>query len=381
MVSRPKLFSIIVIISVVNYATTGSGQPIPIDGFSDGINHYRNEKETRDYARLGPDQYREIAENILLYQRSSGGWPKNWDPLRILPENDRRLVQSKKEAQDTTLDNRSTYPQIEYLAEAYQRSGDDRFRNAALNGIKFLFEAQGEHGGWPHAYPRTGGYNQMITFNDSVMIGVLSTIRKIAAGNPPYDFVPLEDIALAQAALQRGLDLILQLQIESQGTLTAWAQQYDPETLKPVTARSYELPAIASGESVGVVRFLMDLPEPSSEVIDAIEQAIAWFQRSAILGLRIDKISLETPIRYEFHTADFDRIEVDDPSAPAIWSRFYDLDSNRPFMANRDGTKVFRLADVHHERRTGYGWYTYAPQALLEKAYPAWRERILRAKL
>lgn len=295
------------VLVALSCALTALAQPIPIDGFADGINHYRNETDQSEYPRYESEQYVEIAENLLLYQRSNGGWP--------------------------------------------------------------------------HAFPSTKGYNRMITFNDSVMVGVLRTFRKIASGKPPYEFVPENKRSASESALGRGIDLILKLQIESDGAATAWAQQYDPETLQPVKARSYELPSIASSESVGVVRFLMDLPDPNQEVIESIESAIAWFQDSAIRGLRIEKVPLESPIRYEFHTADFDRIEVADPSAPPIWARFYELDTNRPFMANRDGTKVYRLADVHHERRTGYGWYTYAPQALIEKAYPAWRERILGTKL
>lgn len=369
------------VLVALSCALTALAQPIPIDGFADGINHYRNETDQSEYPRYESEQYVEIAENLLLYQRSNGGWPKNWDPLKILTEDERRAIEEKKDAQDTTLDNRTTYTQVDYLAEAYSRSGEDRFRQAALRGIDFLLQAQGEHGGWPHAFPSTKGYNRMITFNDSVMVGVLRTFQKIASGKPPYEFVPENKRSASESALGRGIDLILKLQIESDGAATAWAQQYDPETLQPVKARSYELPSIASSESVGVVRFLMDLPDPNQEVIESIESAIAWFQDSAIRGLRIEKVPLESPIRYEFHTADFDRIEVADPSAPPIWARFYELDTNRPFMANRDGTKVYRLADVHHERRTGYGWYTYAPQALIEKAYPAWRERILGAKL
>ena len=42
-------------------------------------------------------------------------------------------------------------------------------------------------------------------------------------------------------------------------------------------ARSYELPSISGAESVGVIRFLMELDEPSPEIIAAVQGAISWF--------------------------------------------------------------------------------------------------------
>jgi PelA/Pel-15E family pectate lyase len=80
-------------------------------------------------------------------------------------------------------------------------------------------------------------------------------------------------------------------------------------------------------------------------------------------------------VQYEFHTTTFDRRAVEDPDAPPIWARFYEIDTNRPFMANRDGIKVYTLAEVARERRTGYSWYGYYPKDLLEKDYPAWRAK------
>jgi hypothetical protein len=41
------------------------------------------------------------------------------------------------------------------------------------------------------------------------------------------------------------------------------------------------------------------------------------------------------------------------PDASPLWARFYELDTTRPFMANRDGKKVYSLAEVERERRNG----------------------------
>jgi hypothetical protein len=45
-------------------------------------------------------------------------------------------------------------------------------------------------------------------------------------------------------------------------------------------------------------------------------------------------------------------------------------------MANRDGNKVYSLAEVERERRTGYGWYSGAPNALLQNDFPSWQSRM-----
>ena len=67
-------------------AAASEAPPISVDGFADGIKHYQNANDRRDYARHDPRDARAIAENILLYQRQNGGFAPNWDPLRVRVE-------------------------------------------------------------------------------------------------------------------------------------------------------------------------------------------------------------------------------------------------------------------------------------------------------
>ena len=134
-----------------------------------------------------------------------------------------------------------------------------------------------------------------------------------------------------------------------------WASQYDSVTLEPAQGRAFEPPALVSSESVGVLRYLMRQDNPNAEVRTAIQAGVDWLERSKIAGLRIERVPAET-IRYRNHTSRDDLVAIEDPQAAPIWARFYEIDSNRPFMANRDGKKVYRLADVERERRTGYSW-------------------------
>ena len=50
---------------------------------------------------------------------------------------------------------------------------------------------------------------------------------------------------LAAAAVTRGVQSLLELQVKVDGEPTVWAAQYDPLTLQPVSARRYELAALS----------------------------------------------------------------------------------------------------------------------------------------
>lgn len=66
--------------------------------------------------------------------------------------------------------------------------------------------------------------------------------------------------------------------------------------------------------------------------------------------------------------------QVTDPTAKPT-ARYCELADNKPFMCTRAGQKVSKLEDVNVERRTGYAWYGYWPESVLE-AYPKWKATI-----
>src|ERR1700741_3932640 len=67
--------------------------------------------------RYKPTELAAVADNILLYQKDNGGWPKNYDMLAILtPEQKDSLIKDKP-VLNTTFDNRTTYAHIEALAK------------------------------------------------------------------------------------------------------------------------------------------------------------------------------------------------------------------------------------------------------------------------
>ncbi len=338
--------------------------------FSDGAKHYRDGSGIEAYARHLDSEVSAIADNILLHQRSNGGWPANWDPQRVLSAEERVEVEGKRNDGDTTFDNRATYTQMEYLAAAFAATQVTHYRDAAVRGLEFMLAAQHPCGGFPHSFPRMDNYRPYITFMDDVTAGALTALRNAVA----YPFLEAELRARVEEAVQRGTACVLQLQQWQGESLSVWAGQYDPTTLLPVMARPFEQPGLVSAESAGVVRYLMGIEAPSPEVARAIEGAIGWYQRSKLEGMRIESFDIE-PVRFNNHTARRDVRVVEDPTAPPLWARFYELDTNRPFMANRDGIKVYALEDVLIERRTGYSWYGGYASSLLVTEYPAWKAR------
>lgn len=358
-------------------AGTAQAQTVPsLDGFGDAIHHWRN-LHGSDYATYRPDQVREIADNVLLYQRANGGWIENRDPTRVLSEAERAAIAAERDDPKASFDNRNIWSQTGYLLEAHALLKDPRYRDAALRGLDFILGQQiSGCGGWPHTLPPTSSYHDKITIADDVTSGALRFLRRVAEGKAAYAAVDPARRARAAAAVERGDTCVLRLQVRQNGVPTGWAGQYDPVTLAPVQGRAFELPSIVSQETVQMLRYLMGIEEPSPEIVASIEAGVAWLRRVAIRGTRYETFPLAEPVRFQYHTATTDRRLVPDPKAPLVWARFYDLADNSVVLANRDSKRVERLDQIHLERRSGYGWYGDWPARLIEVEYPRWKARL-----
>lgn len=355
---------------------------ISVSRFHDSAHHWKDITDhhqvigrLQDQHRYNASQVRQIADNILLYQLANGGWPKNYDMLAVLTEDQKNKLQNGKHILEATFDNGATHSQIAYLARANYKLHDSRYRKAIDQGLDYILEAQYENGGWPQFYPDTSGYRKYITFNDGAMTGIMKVLHDIVQNSPYYSFLDKERRQKVQKAFWKGIDCILKMQIKEQGKLTGWCQQHDNKTLKPRGARTFELASKASQESAQIVELLMSIDRPNEDVVRAVNSAVRWFRVSAIHGIRIKTVDAEDAT-YEFHSTSSDKVVVKDATAPPVWARFYELKTNRPLFANRDGKKVYKLSDVARERRTGYGWYGDWPRKLLEREYPEWRKKL-----
>ena len=311
------------------------------------------------------DEAVRIADNLVLYQLESGSWPKNvYFAAKLTEEQKKEVRAGKHKTESGTIDNGSTTTEIIYLSKVYNVTRDKKYKNAALKAIRYILDAQYENGGWPQFYPNAQGYARHITYNDDAMVNVMKILQDIFQCNPLYWYVDESLRKEAKKAFDKGVECILRTQIVQNGRPTVWCAQHHYETFEPVKARSYELPSLSGGESIGIVYLLMSIPDPSDEVIAAVDNAVAWFEASKIEGIRLEYYTDEEGKR------DY-RVVSSEQSRP-LWARFYELDTNRPIFSDRDGVKKYNVSEIGHERRTGYSWYNGNATALLEQ-YRIWK--------
>ncbi|MGO4821413.1 MULTISPECIES: pectate lyase [unclassified Flavobacterium] len=311
-----------------------------------------------------------IAENVLLYQRNIGGWPKNIQMQKQLSaEEKKELWALKSDMHNITTDNGATYQEMVFLSKMYRQVPDERYKKAFLAGLDYILEAQYDNGGWPQFYPLKKGYYTHITYNDDSMVNIMNVLEKIKDKTDYFSIKASDEtIKKIEIAFNKGIDCIIKTQYKQNGVLTSWCAQHDENTLLPAKARAYELPSLSGKESAKIVLLLMSLENPSKEVITAVNSAVAWFEKVKITGLREDRIlNAEGKI--------IDKKMVPDANAPAIWARFMELDDNKPFFSDRDGIKKYALSEIGDERRNGYAWYTNEPKEVL-KAYDRWKKKI-----
>jgi PelA/Pel-15E family pectate lyase len=151
-------------------------------------------------------------------------------------------------------------------------------------------------------------------------------------------------------------------QLTSAGKLTVWAQQYDALTLKPTSARNYEMPAQCSSESDDIMIMLMDdLTHPTAQEQRAIRSAAAWFKKTAIYGQTYGPTAngrALTPKR----------------GAGPIWARYCQFDTHESIFGDRDKSIHDDLSELSSERRNGYGWFGSEPQIALDR-FEKWSQQ------
>ncbi|WP_370476382.1 pectate lyase [Tamlana flava] len=378
------LFSLVVVLSSGNYLNAQNRKEtntrISTRPFADGIGHWYNIKNEHSLVDPVPNQtrylesdYTKIADNIILFQRDNGGWPKNYDMRAILTPAQVKNVEKTKDVLYTTFDNSTTFPHIFYLAQVYTVTKIEKYKEASLRGIHFMLDAQYENGGWPQYYPLQDNYSRHITFNDEAYMGIMNLLKKVINNDTNFQFIDKELKKKVTKSYNKGLECILTMQIENNGTLTAWCQQHDEINLSPAWARAFEPPSICNKESVPVVLFLMQIDHPTERVIKSIQGAVKWFEDSKIYNTRVETFDIE-PFESKYKTVSKDRRVVVDSSAAPIWTRYYELRTGRPLFCDRNSKYLYSMSEVSVERRNGYAWYTYEPQNVLEK-YPEWQKK------
>ena len=322
---------------------------------------------------------RHVADIIVSFQTPAGGWSKNLNLTRsarvagesFAPDNLSRRPSSVDydEPLDTnwdyvgTFDNDATTTELRFLAKVIAVGGTNNalYRAAFQRGLDYTFAAQYPNGGWPQVWPLQGGYHDGITYNDNAMLNVLELLRDVSVGTNEFAFVPAKVRTRAGVSLKRGLDCVLATQVIVNGRRTAWCQQYDTLTRQPASARNYEMPSLASSESASLVSFLMQLPDPDSNVVAAVRAAATWFENTKIENKAYKLVQGRG------------RQLVDAPGHGPLWARYYEIGTNRPIFGDRDRSIHDDVNEISLERRNGYAWFRDAPKILLEQ-YALWSQ-------
>jgi PelA/Pel-15E family pectate lyase len=332
-----------------------------------------------------------IGTNVVSYQLADGGWSKNIDmtthPRQPGDRYDTDNLNRYPDPEDfdkpvdehwhylATLDNDSTTTQIIFLAHvtsallAAHRAADAApFQAAVLRGVQYLLASEYPNGGWPQVWPLEGGYHDAITINDDAMLHAIEVLHDAADPTGDFAYLPPTVRRRAAAGADRGMNCLLKLQIDENGPRTVWAQQYDALTLAPTSARNYEMASLASGESVTIVEYLMSLPQPTPAEIAAVHAAAAWFTKTEIFGFRYGS----GDFRGDRNNPDGRRLVAVAGAGP-IWSRYYQIGTDKPIFGDRDKTIHDGVNEISRERRNGYSWYNAEGVALLSD-YKTWAQ-------
>ncbi|MEY4385954.1 MAG: hypothetical protein RLY20_1237 [Verrucomicrobiota bacterium] len=315
---------------------------------------------------------RRITDIIVSFQTPAGGWGKNMDfsnhvresgesfapdnSSRFVGTNDYELLGEQRWSYVGTIDNGATTTQLRFLAKVITAGKPTAtYEHAFERGVEYLLAAQNPNGGWPQVWPLQGGYHDGITYNDGAMLNVLRLLQDVAAGGKEFSFTSHALRKRAAASVTNGMQCILATQVIENGQRAVWCQQHDALTLLPTSARNYEMPSLCSGESAGILGFLMELPKPDSNVVAAVRGAVAWFERTQIRDAAFRKVANEG------------RMLVPAPGSGPLWARYYEVGTDKPIFGDRDKSIHDVVDDISRERRDGYAWFTDNPKDVLKR--------------
>lgn len=266
------------------------------------------------------DAASQVAHSLAWGQLECGGWHYTID---FSPEGEERYFYRHNADSDDeklasghntgTMDDNVTQHATRLLVavdEALDGS-DETIHDAAMAALDYLLEAQAEGGGWPQRYPLSGrSYGDFMTFNDNTIRDCCRTMMfawEVYGDQRCYD------------AVVRCGDFIINAQLPE--PQASWAQQYD-EDLMPAWARRFEPPSVCGGESVGVMRLLIEIAVFSGDerYLEPLPGAIDWFERSQLEdGRRARFYELKTNRPLYFYAGTY-RLTYDDSDTPGHYS-------------------------------------------------------------
>ena len=301
---------------------------------------------------------------VLSYQTLLGGWSKRTDMQQVRKPGQ---LAGSEAAYIPTFDNGATSTQIRWLAAYHPNASaadQAKIQAALTQAVQFVLRAQYPNGGFPQSYPLRGGYHDAVTLNDNVMTDLLNLLWDIA-NQPDYRWLAADLRAAAQAGFHKGVDWLVQAQVQVDGKRTVWTAQHHPLSGVPVAARKFEQISLVSSESAAVLQLLLDKgldkelykEQSNPGVLPALCSGIAWLQQHQIR----DKA-------WQRHETGSALVEK---KGAQLWARFYSLPQQQPVFFDRDGQVYSDVNQLSLERQQGYGWYQTNAKGVLK----AWKKK------
>lgn len=326
------------------------------------INSYRSFSELTSAANgMDIDQY---TSNMTTWQIANGGFYKAMaSKYKSAYSGGQKSEWRAKDGGDLgTIDNDATIQEMRLLATRYKETTNSNykstFKNSFNKALNFILTMQRASGGIPQVWPKRGNYSDQITLNDNAMVRVMVLMMDIANSASPFDTDIIDDATRGKmkSALDKAINFLLKAQIVNNGNLTVWCAQHDTSSLAPVGARAYELASKSGSESAGAVWFLMNWPDQTEAIQNAIKGAIAWYKKTKVTGLYFNK-----------KAGTFEKRDGN-----VLWYRFYEVNSDDYFFCDRDGasSKTQDFTKISEERRTGYQWAGDYGTALISAEAP-----------
>ena len=305
-----------------------------------GQTFLRAYRATQDPAHL--EAARAAADALAYGQLDSGGWHYMVDFNPVADRSYRRALAKKgggpgKLKNITTFDDNVTQSATQFLIDVTRgpfpadadRERAGRLESALTYALDGLLRAQYPIGAVPQAYmgqarnaadlpvkqatvpkdwrelPRIKEYWFHYTLNDNTHADCMELLLEAHTRLKDERFL---------AAAKRAGDFLLLAQLPAPHP--AWAQQYNPADMRPAWARKFEPPAVCTHESAGVVRALTDLylHTGDEKYLAPIPAALEW----------LDKVRLKD----------------------GRWSRFYELNTNKPLYMNTRYEVVYTDDDL-----------------------------------
>jgi len=229
------------------------------------------------------DKAKAVAETLIAGQHASGGWHYfiDFEPAGLQAYYDAFFSKCwgwqeyLKKRDNCTFDDYTTTEPTRFFLRLYAAAGDPRHRAALDKALEHILRAQYPAGGWPQRYPVDDDYSAAITLNDDVSLDCILVLLEAEA--------QLGEARYGEAA-RRGMDFYLKAQLPA--PQAGWAQQYDPETLKPVWGRPFELPAVCAPQTHTNILDLFRFHgiTGDSKFLDPVPAALDWLEASVIPG-------------------------------------------------------------------------------------------------